>query len=83
MEYLIRIKPSAEKALRNLPKNDYYKVLAAFSAIAKDPFSGKKLQGEHKSQWSMRVWPYRVIYSIIKKELLVLVISIGHRQGIY
>ncbi len=62
MKYQLRLKPSAQKELNKLPKNDYYKVLAALTVIAKDPFSGKKLKGKLKNQWSVRVWPYRIIY---------------------
>ncbi|MCX6758770.1 MAG: type II toxin-antitoxin system RelE/ParE family toxin [Candidatus Nealsonbacteria bacterium] len=66
-----------------MPQNDHYRALAAFSVIANDPYAGKKLEGRHLGQWSMRIWPYRIIYSIHKNELLVIVIAIGHRQGIY
>jgi len=83
MAYQLRLKPSAEKELNKLPQKDYYRALAAFSVIANDPFAGKKLEGKRKGQWSMRIWPYRIIYSIYKKELLVIVIAVGHRQGIY
>jgi mRNA-degrading endonuclease RelE of RelBE toxin-antitoxin system len=83
MEYQLRIKPSAEKELNNLPQKDYYRALATLSVIANNPFAGKKLEGKRAGQWSMRIWPYRIIYSIYKKELLVFVIAISHRQGIY
>lgn len=83
MEYQIRIKPSAQRELNKLPKDEYYKVLVALTTIAKDPFSGKKLKGKLKSQWSVRVWPYRIIYSIYKSKSLVIVIKIGHRKGVY
>jgi len=83
MEYQLRIKPSAEKELNNLPQKDYYRALAALSVLANNPFSGKKLEGKRTGQWSMRIWPYRIIYSIYKKELLIFIIAIGHRQGIY
>ncbi|MFZ3073672.1 MAG: type II toxin-antitoxin system RelE/ParE family toxin, partial [Minisyncoccales bacterium] len=74
MEYQLRIKPSAEKELNKLPQKDYYRALAAFSVIAGNPFAGKKLTGKRSGQWSMRIWPYRIIYSIYKKELLILII---------
>jgi len=83
MEYQLKIKPSAQKELNKLPKKDYYRALAALSVIANDPFAGKKLEGKRTGQYSMRIWPYRIIYSIYKKELLIVVIAIGHRQGIY
>jgi mRNA-degrading endonuclease RelE of RelBE toxin-antitoxin system len=83
MGYQLRIKPSAKKELNKLPQKDYYRALAALSVIAKDPFAGKKLEGKRAGQYSMRIWPYRIIYSIYKKELLIIVIAIGQRQGIY
>jgi mRNA interferase RelE/StbE len=51
--------------------------------ILQDPFSGKKLEGELKNCYSSRAWPYRIIYEIRKKELVIVVIKIGHRQGVY
>lgn len=36
-----------------------------------------------KNEWSLRVWPYRIIYQIKNKELVILIIKVGHRQGIY
>ncbi|MEK7610932.1 MAG: type II toxin-antitoxin system RelE/ParE family toxin [Patescibacteria group bacterium] len=83
MQFQLRLKPSAQKELDKLEKTARYKVLAAFSEIAKDPFVGKKLEGEFRGCYSYRVWPFRIIYLIYKKELLVLVIRIGHRQGVY
>lgn len=83
MAYQLRIKPSAEKALNKLPQKDHYRALTAINIIANDPFSGKRLKGGREGQWSMRIWPYRIIYSIHKKELIVFVVAIGHRHGIY
>ncbi len=83
MEYQIRIKPSAQKELNKLPKDEYYKILVALTTIAKDPFSGKKLKGKLKNQWSIRVWPYRIIYSIYKPKSLVIIIKISPHQGVY
>jgi len=83
MEYQISIKPSAAKELGKLPKKDYYRVLSAFAILSNDPFIGKKMKGKFDSQYNYRVWPYRIVYEIHKKELVVLVIAVGHRQGIY
>jgi mRNA interferase RelE/StbE len=51
--------------------------------IVSDPFSGKKLSGKHKGEYSVRVWPYRIIYRIEKQELIIIVIDVGHRKEIY
>lgn len=83
MQYDLKVKPSAQKKLDKLPKADYYRILAAFSILAQNPFIGKKTKGEYAGSYSYRVWPYRIIYDIYKKELLVLVVRIGLRQGVY
>lgn len=83
MGYELKIKPSARKEIDKLERNAYVKVLAAFSVIANYPFVGKKLEGEYRGCYSYRVWPYRIIYKIYKNELMILVIRVGHRQGIY
>ena len=83
MDYIVRIKPSAEKELKKLPKKDYYRIISAIVAISGNPFAGKKLEGEYRGCRSLRIWPYRIIYRIYQKELLVIIIRIGHRQGVY
>lgn len=81
--YRIIIAQRAQKAAEKLPKKDRERVTAAIALLQYDPFQGKKLQGEHEGKWSVRVWPYRIVY-IIKKELVtVTVVKIGHRQGVY
>ncbi|MBU1177273.1 type II toxin-antitoxin system RelE/ParE family toxin, partial [Patescibacteria group bacterium] len=44
-----------------------------------DPYLGKRLKGELKSYYSYRVWSYRIIYEIKKKELVILIIRIDYR----
>lgn len=83
MGYRVKLKPRAEKELNNLPQKDYYRVIEVIASLAANPFSGKKLEGEYKGYYSIRVWPHRIIYQIYKKELLIFVIRIGHRQGVY
>lgn len=83
MAFVLQIKPKARKNLDKIPKNYRARIIAALDAIVQDPFSGKKLSGKRKNQYSIRVWPYRIIYIIKKIELIVFIIDIDYRQGIY
>lgn len=83
MAFQVRIKPRAQKEFDNLERKDRIRVSAILLDISRDPFSGKKLEGEFGGCYAIRVWPIRIIYQIYKKELLVLVIRIRHRQGSY
>lgn len=80
MKYQIKFKPKAEKELKKITKKDKDRILASIVGLAQDPFIGKKLKGEFEGYFSIRVWPYRIIYGIFTKELLVIIIRIGHRR---
>jgi mRNA interferase RelE/StbE len=58
-------------------------VLAAISILQENPFAGKKLQGDYEGAWSLRVWPYRILYTIHQEIVTVTVLRVGHRQGVY
>lgn len=79
----VKLKSKAEEELSKLSKKDQERILAALVVVSENPFAGKKLEGEFKSYRSLRVWPYRIIYTIYQKERLILVIRIGQRQGVY
>lgn len=79
----VRWKKRAEKDLKNIPDKDKLRILATLPMLAKDPFAGKKLEGELLGLHSYRVWPYRIIYKIYKNFLLVIIIRVGHRQEVY
>jgi mRNA interferase RelE/StbE len=83
MTYQVRVKPSAVKDLNKLLSKDRDRIIIVLRALSVNPFIGKKLKGEYKDYYSVRAWPYRIIYSVYKKELLILVIHIGHRQNVY
>ena len=52
-------------------------------ALANDPCLGKQLEGSLQDFYSARVWPYRIVYKIYQKDLVILIVEIAHRQGVY
>ncbi|MCL2746163.1 MAG: type II toxin-antitoxin system RelE/ParE family toxin [Coriobacteriia bacterium] len=44
---------------------------------------GKELEGSHKGLIRYRVGKYRLVCQIRESELIILVLKIGHRQGVY
>ena len=83
MAYTLLFKNTAVKSIERLSDKDKKKVASALESLKTNPFSGKKLTGEYKNYHSLRVWPYRIIYTVIKKELVVLIVDVAHRQGAY
>jgi mRNA interferase RelE/StbE len=83
MKYQLVIPKGAQKELKRIDKKSKLKILSALVALSKDPYLGKKLEGKYKGKWSYRIWPYRIIYQVRQKELVILIICIVHRQGAY
>ncbi len=83
MTYEIVIPNKVQKDLSRIDNRYRARINLALLALADDPLLGKKLEGEYKAFRSYEVGPYRIIYEIKKRDLVVLVIRIGHRQGVY
>jgi len=81
--YRVFLSPKARKSLAKLPKTFQLKVRNVIASLKFDPYIGKKLEGKYKNDYSVRVWPYRIIYTIKKKQLIIEVIEIEHRGGAY
>lgn len=75
------ITPQAEKQINKLTPKDRKKVDKKLKFLEKNPHSGKKLLGELNKLWSLKVWPYRIIYLIKRKQIWV--VSVLHRQAAY
>ena len=73
-----------KKALKNLnklPAKDQNRIKRKLLRLENNPYLEKKLGGELEELYSIRIWPYRAIYWIEKRE--VWVVKIQHRQGVY
>lgn len=81
--YRVVVVRRAQKEALKLPKKDQKRIAEAITSLQFDPYGGKKLHGDQEGKWSIRVWPYRIIYTIEKKIVTVTVVSIGHRKNMY
>lgn len=55
----------------------------AIERISQNPNIGKRLTHELSGLLSYRSGDYRIIYRVYHKEILVLILTIGHRKDIY
>lgn len=81
--YQVIILAKAKKELKRIPKSWQIRIYEKIKVLQKNPFAGKKLSGGLKDYYSIRVWPYRIIYQIYKKQLIIIIIKIAHRGSIY
>ena len=73
----------AKKQYENLLRKDQVKILKKLSSLVTNPYAGKKLTGELKGLYSLRSWPYRILYEINSDEKRIEIHKIVHRQSVY
>lgn len=71
----------AHKDYQKLPTIEQKKIKKRLKLLEKDIYAGKKLTGKLSEFYSLRAWPYRILYLIQGKE--VWITHIAHRQGVY
>lgn len=81
--YTIVLSKKAQKQLDKLSDNIAEPILEAIGSLENDPrpHGCKKLKD--RDGYRIRIGNYRVIYDIFDTELIVDVITIGHRKDIY
>lgn len=75
--------PSAEKSLTKIPTTEGLKITKKLRVLETNPYVGKKLSGDFKKLYSLKAWPYRIIYVIFPADKTILIVNIEHRQGVY
>ncbi len=72
------------KSLRKLDRSTAQRILGAIDLLTTNPRPPgcKQLKGG-AGEMRIRVGDYRVIYEVIDAEVVILVLSIGHRREVY
>jgi mRNA interferase RelE/StbE len=81
--HTIEILRAAQKQLSKIQRREQRRIIENIRQLAQNPRPPgcKKLSG--RPAWRIRVGDYRVIYEIHDEQLLVLVVTIGHRREAY
>jgi mRNA interferase RelE/StbE len=82
-KYEILIERTAKKQLAAIQEPFLSNIEGAILGLANNPRPAGCKKLVNRPGYRIRVGNYRVIYSIEDKQLLILVIDIGHRQGVY
>ena len=59
------------------------RVRKAIARLSEHPELGKRLTGLLSDRWSYRAGAWRILYKIRNSELLILVLTVGHRRDVY
>lgn len=73
----------SQKQYEKLPKTEKLKIRKKLQVLENHPYDGKRLTGEMQGIYSIRAWPYRILYEINATKKRIEVHKIAHRQGVY
>ena len=83
--YSVVTTKSFDKALAKLPANWQKRIVAKIRQVAADPYAPNnnltKLQG--RDGYRLRVGDWRILYELHDDRLVMLVLEVGPRGGIY
>ena len=85
-KWTVVFKKSAFKEYKKLPKQYRQKINEVLEILQINPLNEvlniRKIQNT-KNHYRIRVGHYRIIYSIQKRQLIIEIIRVGHRQDVY
>lgn len=82
MAYELQVERAARRGLARVPADDYARLERAIDALAEEPRprGSKKLRAP-APMWRIRVWDYRVIYSVFERERIVKILGVARRRS--
>jgi mRNA interferase RelE/StbE len=83
MIYRILYTEEAARRIGKLDKAVKERVGKAITKLSEQPELGKRLTGLLSDRWSYRVGDWRILYKVKKNEVLILILTVGHRRDVY
>lgn len=77
--YYVYLPKSVLKSMAKIPLPWQSRIRAAIDALETEPYYGEKMWGQYANKRKIRVWPYRIIYSIEEDNKTVKVFEVDHR----
>lgn len=83
MTYRILYTQEAAERIGKLDGAVKERIHKAIIRISEYPELGKHLTGLLSGRWSYRVGDWRILYKIRKAEVIILILTVGHRSRVY
>jgi len=81
--YKIIFSPGFQKDLSKIPKDYHKKINETILTLSKNPYPKGCVKLSSEEAYRIRIGIYRIIYRIFKNELILEILKVGHRQGVY
>jgi mRNA-degrading endonuclease RelE of RelBE toxin-antitoxin system len=82
-KFTVVLSRQAERFFKKFEGKDKAAVGECLIRLEEDAYAGKRLHGDLKENFSLRVGKLRIIYSVSEKDKVVHVVAIGPRKSVY
>jgi len=82
-KYNVVLSKQTERFYKKLEEKDKANVRECLISLEADAYAGKRLHGDLKENFSLRVGKLRIIYAVSEKDRVVYVIAVGPRRSVY
>ena len=82
MIYRVLYTEQAARRIARLDRAVKERIRRAIERLSEHPELGKRLTGILSDRWSYRAGDWRILYRVRKSELLILVLTVGHRREV-
>ena len=82
-KFTVVLSRQAERFFKKLEGKDKAAVGECLISLEVDAYAGKRLHGDLKENFSLRVGKLRIIYSVSEKDKVVHVVAVGPRKSVY
>ena len=83
MTHRVRYTREAARCIGKLDAAVKDRIRKAIERLSAHPELGKRLAGMLSDRWSTRVGDWRILYKIRKAEVIILILTVGHRSKAY
>jgi mRNA interferase RelE/StbE len=83
LKYTVLLSRQAERFYKKLEERAKAQVRESLIGLEDQAYAGKRLHGDLKENYALRVGKLRIIYTISEKDKIIYVIAIGPRKTIY
>ena len=83
MTFRVLYTREAQRSIARLDNAVKERIRKAVIRLSEQPELGKRLTGLLSDRWSYHAGDWRILYKIRKSELLILILTVGHRREVY
>ncbi len=82
-KYNLLFKKSVAKDLRKIPNKDVNRILSCIESLCDNPRAEGCIKLSGQELYRIRQGIYRILYEIQDSELVIMVVKIAYRSGVY